>query len=285
MPVIHLMDGEKGGTGKSWVARTTVQGYIDVGNASGRLANAADVPFYGIEADRSNPTLSRFYGDCTQYVIFSEDVKFADEADELFDLALTHHLVVNLPAQVHVSLTRWMRRKGLIEYAAASGISLVKWFVSDGERDSLDVFLRSVEEFGTEIPHVFVKNYGRCDEWDYFEADDSVQAAIAQYKVKVIDFPELAISKRIPINAESMTFAQARQHEGFPTLGRHQIVIYLREAYQALASTGYFPDWTAPVPTIAPESTSKLSEAGATRKRQTKAKAKKPESDDSLIVA
>jgi hypothetical protein len=27
MPVIHLMDGEKGGTGKSWVARTTVQGY------------------------------------------------------------------------------------------------------------------------------------------------------------------------------------------------------------------------------------------------------------------
>jgi hypothetical protein len=216
MPVIHLMDGEKGGTGKSWVARTTVQGYIDVGNASGRLANAADVPFYGIEADRSNPTLSRFYGDCTQYVIFSEDVKFADEADELFDLALTHHLVVNLPAQVHVSLTRWMRRKGLIEYAAASGISLVKWFVSDGERDSLDVFLRSVEEFGTEIPHVFVKNYGRCDEWDYFEADDSVQAAIAQYKVKVIDFPELAISKRIPINAESMTSLKHGSMKGFP---------------------------------------------------------------------
>jgi hypothetical protein len=283
MPVIHLMDGEKGGTGKSWVARTTVQGYIDAGNASGRLANAADVPFYGIESDRSNPTLSRFYGDCTQYVIFSEDVKFADEADELFDLALTHHLVVNLPAQVHVSLTRWMRRKGLIEYAAASGISLVKWFVSDGERDSLDVFLRSLEEFGTEIPHVFVKNYGRCDEWDYFEADDSVQAAIQQHKVKVIDFPELAISKRIPINAKSMTFAQARQYEGFPTLGRHQIVIYLREAYQALASTGYFPEWAAPV-TIAPESAPNASEGVATKKRQTKAKAK-PESGEPVVVA
>jgi hypothetical protein len=288
MPVIHLIDGEKGGTGKSWAARTMLQGYIDAGNASGRLVNAADVPFYGIEADRSNPTLSRIYGDCTQYVIFSEDAKFADEADELFDLARTHHLVVNLPAQVHVSLTRWIRQKGLIEYAAASGISLVKWFVSDGERDSLDVFVRSVEECGTEIPHVFVKNYGRCDEWGYFEAYESVQAAIQQYKVKVIDFPELAVSKRIPINAKSMTFAQARQYEGFPTLGRHQIVIYLREAYQAFESTGYFPSWTAPVtialPSTAPESAPNPSEGVATKKRQTKAKAK-PASGEPLVVA
>jgi hypothetical protein len=170
MPVIHLMDGEKGGTGKSWVARTLMQCYIDAGNASGRSANAADILFGGIESDRSNPSLSRIYGDYTKYAIFSEDLKFADEADKLFDLSMTHHLVVNLPAQVHRSMTRWIRQKGLIEYAAASGVSLIKWFVSDGEKDSLEAFLRSVEEFGSEIPHVFVKNYGRCDEWGYFES-------------------------------------------------------------------------------------------------------------------
>jgi hypothetical protein len=284
MPVIHLMDGEKGGTGKSWAARTMMQCYIDAGNASGRPANAANIPFLGIESDRSNPTLAQIYGDdYTRYAIFSEDAKFADEADEIFDLAMTHHLVVNLPAQVHVSLTRWIRQKGLIEYAAASGISLVKWFVTDGEKDSLGVFLRSVKEFGNEIPHILVKNYGRCDEWGYFESYQAVQAAIQQYKVKVIDFPELAVSKRIPINAESMTFAQARQYAGFPTLGRHQIVIYLREAYQAFESTGYFPSWTAPVPIVS-ESAPNPSEAGATRKRQTKAKATKPDGD-SLIVA
>jgi hypothetical protein len=284
MPVIHLMDGEKGGTGKSWLARTMMQYYIDAGNASGRLANAANIPFFGIESDRSNPTLARIYGDdYTRYAIFSEDAKFADEADEIFDLAMTHHLVVNLPAQVHVSLTRWIRQKGLIEYAAASGISLVKWFVSDGEKDSLGVFLQSVKEFGSEIPHVFVKNYGRCDEWGYFEAYESVQAAIQQYDVKVIDFPELAVSKRIPINAESMTFAQARQYEGFPTLGRHQIVIYLRAAYQAFESTGYFPSWTVPV-TTAPEAAPNPSEGSTTKKRQTKVKAK-PESGEPLVVA
>jgi hypothetical protein len=282
MPVIHLMDGEKGGTGKSWVARTMMQCYIDAGNASGRSSDAANIAFLGIETDRSNPTLSRIYGDYTRYAIFSENAKFADYADELFDLAMTQHLVVNLPAQVHLSLTRWIRQKGLIEYAAATGVSLVKWFVSDGEKDSLGVFLRSVEEFGTEIPHVFVKNYGRCDEWDYFEAYDSVQAAIQQYKVKVIDFPELAVSKRIPINAESMTFAQARQYEGFPTLGRHQIVIYLRNAYQAFESTGYFPSWVAPV-TTAPESAPNPSKGSTTRKRQSKAKAK-PESGKPLVA-
>jgi hypothetical protein len=283
MPVIHLMDGEKGGTGKSWIARTMMQYYIDAGNASGRLADAANIPFLGIETDRSNPTLARIYGDYTRYAIFSEDVKFADEADEIFDLAMTHHLVVNLPAQVHLSLTRWVRQKGLIEYAAASGISLVKWFVSDGEKDSLGVFLRSVKELGSEIPHILVKNYGRCDEWGYFEAYESVQAAIQQYKVKVIDFPELAVSKRIPINAESMTFAQARQCQGFPALGRHQIVIYLRNAYQSFESTGYFPSWTVPV-TTAPESAPSPSEGSTTKKRQTKAKAK-PESGEPLVVA
>jgi hypothetical protein len=285
MPVIHLMDGEKGGTGKSWAARTMMQYYIDAGNASGRLADAAHVPFLGIEADRSNPTLAQIYGDdYTRYAIFSEDAKFADEADEIFDLAMTHHLVVNLPAQVHLSLTRWIRQKGLIEYAAASGISLVKWFVSDGEKDSLGVFLRSVREFGSEIPHILVKNYGRCDEWGYFEAYEAVQAAIQKYKVKVINFPELAVSKRIPINAESMTFAQARQYEGFPTLGRHQIVIYLREAYQAFESTGYFPSWIAPTTVASEPESTPLELVVPGRKRQTKAKAK-PESGEPLVSA
>jgi hypothetical protein len=286
MPVIHLLDGEKGGTGKSWIARTMMQYFLDAGNASGRSADAAHVLFKGVDADRSNPSLNRVYGAHTEteYAFFSEDYKLADAADGLIDFAMTHHLVVNLPAQVHRPMTQWIRQKGLIAYAAANGISLVKWFVSDGEKDSLEVFLKSVEEFGSEIPHVFVKNYGRCDEWDYFEAYQSVQAAIAQYKVKVIDFPELAVSKRIPINAESMTFAQARQYEGFPTLGRHQIVIYLREAYQAFESTGYFPSWIAPTTVDSAPESNHLELVVPGRKRQTKAKAK-PESGEPLVTA
>ena len=52
MADVHLIDAEKGGVGKSLVARTLLQLFLD--------RECSVVP---MEADRSNPTFSNIYGE------------------------------------------------------------------------------------------------------------------------------------------------------------------------------------------------------------------------------
>jgi hypothetical protein len=262
MATIHLIDGEKGGVGKSWVARTIAQYFLDQGDATGTTP-CKTPPFIGVECDRSNPTFAKIYGDSlVVFAIFSESEKYEDRPDRIFDLAMTKTVLVNLPAQVHIPFKNWIRRKNLIEIGQQNDVSFVKWFVSDGEDDSISLFVKSLKEFGTEIPHVFIKNLGRCDEdaWDYFYNHEEAQDAIARYEVKVIEFPRLSDSKRITINAQRLTFDQARQYPEFGIIGRNQIVIYLKEAYKAIESTGYL--------TIPPASGLTLEESSKKRSKK-----------------
>jgi cellulose biosynthesis protein BcsQ len=53
--VIHFIGGEKGGVGKSLVARLLAQQFID-----------NNMPFAGFDTDRSHGALLRFYGDYAQ---------------------------------------------------------------------------------------------------------------------------------------------------------------------------------------------------------------------------
>ena len=52
MSTIHLIGGEKGGVGKSVVARLLAQYMID-----------HEIPFTGFDTDRSHGSLLRFYSD------------------------------------------------------------------------------------------------------------------------------------------------------------------------------------------------------------------------------
>ena len=52
MGKIHFIGGEKGGVGKSVVARVLAQYFID-----------KKVPFTGFDTDRSHTTFTRFYQD------------------------------------------------------------------------------------------------------------------------------------------------------------------------------------------------------------------------------
>jgi hypothetical protein len=229
MANINLIDGEKGGVGKSWVARTMLQYLID---------NA--IPFASIETDRSNPTVLNIYKE-SKAAVFSENEKTADVADVIFEYALKKTVVVNLPAQSDRAVSQWIDTKGLLDLGKEHGVSFIKWFVSDGESDSLELFVKSLEHYQGYITHVFIKNYGRCDEWAYFKAHEDVQKAIAEYGVKVIEFPKLSDGRRIEINAKRLTFEDASNYPEFGIIGRNQIKTYLRDAYKAFESTELLP--------------------------------------------
>jgi len=61
MTNIHLIGGEKGGVGKSLVARVLAQYFIDKG-----------IPFMGFDTDRSHGALLRFYQEFASAVVVDD---------------------------------------------------------------------------------------------------------------------------------------------------------------------------------------------------------------------
>ena len=90
MTTIHLVDGEKGGVGKSFITRTMIQYALD-----------RSLPFIAVETDRSNPDVNRVYPDVCSFAVFSESEKQASKADRIFELAMENSVIVSLPSQVN----------------------------------------------------------------------------------------------------------------------------------------------------------------------------------------
>lgn len=230
MTTINLIDGEKGGVGKSFVAKCMIQYAIDRG-----LTHTA------VETDRSNPDVANVY-DCKR-AILSEDEKQVFKADRIFDLALEKSLIVSLPSQVHKPLKNWIEKNKLFELSPQYGITFIKWFVSNGEFDSINLFTKSLKYCGTEVPHILVRNFGLCDEWSQVSDDLEVQKLISDYHVRIIDFPKLGHNERYIINQKQLTFGDARKHEALTILGQQRVVNFLKAAYAEFDSTEV---WTSP---------------------------------------
>ncbi len=227
MATIHLIDGEKGGVGKSFVARTMIQYCLD-----------RDLPMVAVETDRSNPDVAGVYKDICQYAVLTEDEKQADKADRIFEMAIDKPVIVSLPSQVHRAMKAWIDRNQLLSLGSEYGVSFCKWFVCNGEYDSIKLFISSLNCYENKMPHILVRNLGLCDEWEQVEEDEAVQKLIKKYKVIVIDFPKLGYKERYLINQKRFQFDEAIESKEFGVLGRQRIVSFLKAAYTAFDSAG-----------------------------------------------
>lgn len=227
MPTIHLIDGEKGGVGKSFVAKAMIQYALD-----------RELHFTAVETDRSNPDVANTYKEICRRAIFTENEKEAHKADRIFELALNNSLIVSLPSQVHRPLRTWIEKNNLLELGMEYNINFCKWFVCNGEFDSAKLFVKSLNHYGAQIPHVLVRNFGLCDEWEQIDDDPEVQQSIEQYGVKVIDFPKLGHIERYEVNKAQLTFRDATVSERLTILGKQRVTNFLNSAYAAFDSTG-----------------------------------------------
>ena len=227
MAVIHLIDGEKGGVGKSFVARTMIQYGLD-----------RDLSFVAVETDRSNPDVAGVYKDVCSFAVFSENEKQADKADRIFEMATEKSVIVSLPSQVHRSVKSWIERNKLFELSDEYGVSFCKWFVTNGEYDSVKLFSSSLDAYGDKMTHILVRNTGLCDEWSQVDEDSDLQKLITKYEVKVIDFPKLPYKERYTINKQQMRLDEARNYSKLGILGKQRVVNFLKAAYAAFDSTG-----------------------------------------------
>jgi len=228
---IHLIDGEKGGVGKSLFARTLMQYAID-----------KQMKLTLVDADRTNADVSEVYPDGAITASFSEDEKKSYDADEIFNLALTQSVVVNLPAQVYPLVNEWISRNSVLEVGAQYDVAVVKWFVCTGAYDSVKLFIESLDKFEDTITHVLVKNYAMCDEWERVLEKPELKSAIAKYKVKQVIFPKLSFRERDILLEEKLTFAAAKNYtQKLGVLGTQRVHSFLKQAHGELDKVGLLP--------------------------------------------
>lgn len=238
MADLHFIGGEKGGVGKSFVARTLIQYLLD-----------RDLACTLFEADRSNPDLARIYGKILpcQFAVFSEGERYEDTANKVFETAIENRVLVNLPAQVFPAMKKWYADNELFEVAAEEGVKIALWFVVDGGYDSLTLLAKSLDFYDAGVRHIIVRNWGRGDfeDWEAVLAQPEntrLKTLIAERSSSIIDCPKfIGTVERNTIDAESLTFATAREDTSrFSAISRQRVKKFLRGAYAEFDKAGAF---------------------------------------------
>jgi hypothetical protein len=224
---IHLIGGEKGGVGKSMVARLLAQYFID-----------QQVPFIGFDTDRSHGSLMRFYADFASAAL----VDRYEALDAIIEAAVEQpgrRVLVDLAAQTHDPLVRWMDDSGVLDMADVSGIALTYWHVMDSGRDSVDLLTRLLDRFGQRLHYVLVRNQLRGDDFGQLERSGQLERARG-LGAKVMDLKKLQDTVVQKIDARNASFWSARQGGGDgPGLGlmeRQRLKMWMSSSYASLSA-------------------------------------------------
>jgi len=223
---IHFVGGEKGGVGKSLVARVLTQWFID-----------RSLPFAAIDADTSHRTLLRSYESYSQPV----DLEVFASADEIANRALAadRSVVVDLPAQSKRALERWMQSVDLVRFCRDAGIGLTLWHVTDGTFDSVRDLERSLDLWADSFSFIAAKNHGRGRDFSLFDESEG-RRRLEQMGGRIVDVPELdaAAMGRIDRTCVSL-WAAANGVEGDLALApmqRQRTRLWLDRCYQSFGA-------------------------------------------------
>ena len=216
---VLIVESEKGGMGKSMVARVVTEQML-----------AVQTQFYLFDADSSTPNVGLTYKkelyerllafagqsaptlvaedptvplELNERIIFSGDPSTYYKADRIFTYAEQQNVLLILPSQVKEYVDRWLDDNDVLEMIEdpANNIDIVRFFVTNGTPESLDLFYESVESTKGKIPYVLVKNRGVTTDidWRWFDHDGKVAGYLGKYGFKSIDFPCARLSTAITL--------------------------------------------------------------------------------------
>ena len=226
---IHLIGGEKGGVGKSLVARIAAQYLLD-----------RNLPFVGFDTDRSHGALLRFYPEHATPVL----VDRAESLDAIVERAVDvpgRRVLVDLAAQTHDPLVRWMDDAGVVNLVDELGIALHYWHVMDSGKDSVDLLKKLLDRFGTGLRYVLVRNQVRGNDFSALEQSGE-QARAESLGARVVSIKKLHDGVIQKIDGGSSTFADAkgsdREAGGLGLMDRQRLKMWLRDAYREFDEVG-----------------------------------------------
>ena len=227
---VHLIGGEKGGVGKSLVSRLLAQYFID-----------HDIPFIGFDTDRSHGSLMRFYAGFASPVL----VDRYETLDTIIESALEQpgrRVLVDLAAQTHEPLTRWMDESGVLDLADVSGVALHYWHVMDSGRDSVDLLKRLLDRFGHRLRYVLVRNQLRGEDFSMLEQSGEQERALG-FGARLVNIRRLhdAVVQKIDATNSSFWAAKNGSPASAVRLGlmeRQRLKTWMGHAYGEIGAAG-----------------------------------------------
>jgi hypothetical protein len=225
MAKIHFIGGEKGGVGKSLMARVLAQYFID-----------REQPFIGFDTDRSHGALMRFYSGYASPVV----VDRYEALDSIMEAAVAdpaRRILVDLAAQTHEPLVRWMDDSGVLNLADETGVAIQYWHVMDTGKDSVDLLRRLLDRFGTGLRYVLVRNHVRGSDFGVLEQSGE-QARALGLGAKIVSIKKLHDSAINRIDAASSSFWNAKNADnpvaGLGMMDRQRVKMWLRDIYREI---------------------------------------------------
>lgn len=230
MASIHFIGGEKGGVGKSVVARLLAQYMID-----------HEIPFIGYDTDRSHSSFTRHYaGYASPTIIDSYQsmdamIEFAAENPE-------QHILVDLAAQTHHPLAKWMDESGVLELAEELNINIYYWNVMDSGKDCVDLLGKLLDQYGPRLNYILVLNQLRDDSFSILENSGFKERAL-ELGAKVIPLKRLHAPAMTKIDGNNYSFWAATTKDvntdnALSILERQRIKIWLNSFYKEVEGLG-----------------------------------------------
>ena len=222
---VHFIGGEKGGVGKSLLARTLCQYFLD-----------RELPFRGFDTDKSHGALIRFYGNNTTPIVLDH----FEALDSVVESALQaqQRAVVDLAAQTHPFLMRWLEESNAIELANEVGVTLTYWHVMDTGRDSVDLLHTLLNQLGSRLKIVVVLNELRGGEFDILKESGQLSRA-ESLGASVLNIRKVSDATIQKIDQLNTSFWAASQridnwNTGLALFERHRVKLWLDKIYEQL---------------------------------------------------
>lgn len=230
MAIIHLVGGEKGGVGKSVVARLLAQYMID-----------NQISFLGFDTDRSHGSLLRYYSDYASPTVI-DSYQSLDAIMEAATEQPEQRILVDLAAQTHHPLAKWIEESGVLELAEELNISICYWNVIDSGKDCVDLLDKLLTQFGSKINYVVVQNQLRDESFNILEASGVKEKALA-LNAQFFTLKRLHAPVMTKIDSNSYSFWAAKNKDadsanGLGLLERQRVKMWLNHAYKEIEAIG-----------------------------------------------
>jgi hypothetical protein len=226
MSSLNFIGGEKGGVGKSVVARVLAQYFIDKG-----------MPFTGFDTDRSHTTFTRFYQDFASPVVVDsyESLDAIAMAFEEAHEGARQSAIVDLAAQTAAPVARWIGDSDLFSVMADLGVTVNFWHIADAGKDSVDLLDRLVDTYGAGPNYFVVKNQGRGTDFSQLEQSSALKKAV-QVGARVLNLGLLQEASMRKIDRQNASFwAALNRPTGSDALGlleRQRVKNWLKKTYE-----------------------------------------------------
>ncbi len=221
-PRLILTHGEKGGVGKTTVARVIAD-----------FLNAREATFRAFDAEGATGQLLRFHPGETAPVDPGNAATIAPVLDYAMEGGKRIALV-DLGARSGEEVKTWLYRGGALEEAASARLGITVVYVLGGAVDSVGHLKECFNALGRDVQYVVVRNYGVAGAFEVYD-QSKIRREMVAAGARELDFPALDSSVYQSVDRASMSFTDfaEAQNGDFGFTERRYCRTWLRECFAA----------------------------------------------------